>query len=669
MLPDAVHIALKRLPPAAIDEVTRMLDEIQIQDAELVDVYVTKYSGGDYWSVKARLEGETGKTFRQLSPSNNGPLHWKAATAPAAGIPLYLSDLLPRFSNARVIVCEGEKAVHSLNHYFKQAGCLSEYFAVTSGSAQSALGADWSSLAGRDVYVFPDNDEPGRQYGIAVIKCLESVADAVRLIDSSFLPPGGDAFEWCLMQGQPSHVAIAELLGDPQTVLTPALVQPMALHVTTTTLPSVTPSLCPYPVSALGKFALVVSRLSQITSIPPEIFGTSILTVGATACQGQINVLGPFGEVPTSLFALVSLRSGGGKSIAADLAARPMHDYENEITAAGQAMENAITIEDVTVDGMTTSLINGRPSQMLLATEAGVLFGGHAMNKDNRLRCVCLCSNVWSGSPIQRTRVKERTRGVDRRLSMALYAQFSVAQKILTPEFLEQGFLNRFLMIKSDLPAGGRVLPAQGQSIQQDPFYVEYRRDMRQLFEIKLPYCAKTGGVAPRIVSLSSEAYEGWGAEWQRIETASAPGGAYEDNPAYAARMSEQNLRIAGVLAFFEDPLVTEISSEIMARAVELGRYYLHQAMSMLPPEEVEDASEEDGTAKVLLKWLRMSPSPIALRDVYRNVSPKKLRQSDLVRKLMKNLIAQGKVAQHPEQLTDKDGKASLENYTVVCNA
>ena len=49
--------------------------------------------------------------------------------------------------------------------------------ATTSGAADSAPKADWRPLAGRDVTIWPDNDEAGQRYADAVAdRCGPSVA-------------------------------------------------------------------------------------------------------------------------------------------------------------------------------------------------------------------------------------------------------------------------------------------------------------------------------------------------------------------------------------------------------------------------------------------------------------------------------------------------------------
>ncbi|MFT8440051.1 DUF927 domain-containing protein [Acetobacter fabarum] len=111
--------------------------------------------------------------------------HWKQ---PAKPLPLYGLDRLAACPDAPVLLVEGEKAA--------DAGALlfPDYVAVTSGGSTSATSADWSPLSGRDVTIWPDNDEPGEKYAQAAIEAARNVGArsvrAVKLPDA--LPAGWD---------------------------------------------------------------------------------------------------------------------------------------------------------------------------------------------------------------------------------------------------------------------------------------------------------------------------------------------------------------------------------------------------------------------------------------------------------------------------------------------
>lgn len=100
-----------------------------------------------------------------------------------------------------IIVAEGEKAVHALQHF----GIV----ATTSpGGAGKAAMADWSPLAGKRVYLWADNDLPENGFphgkGVAHMRAVAQILEgltpppAVYWIDVAALelPPKGDAVEY-----------------------------------------------------------------------------------------------------------------------------------------------------------------------------------------------------------------------------------------------------------------------------------------------------------------------------------------------------------------------------------------------------------------------------------------------------------------------------------------
>lgn len=112
--------------------------------------------------------------------------------------PLYGLHELAAYPNAHVWVVEGEKCADSLNVAFKCEGVWSSHVAVTSGSATSADKADWSPLHGREVTIWPDNDESGVAYGEKVAQALVDAAKKSSTIDSTALglSEGQDCVDW-----------------------------------------------------------------------------------------------------------------------------------------------------------------------------------------------------------------------------------------------------------------------------------------------------------------------------------------------------------------------------------------------------------------------------------------------------------------------------------------
>jgi len=146
-----------------------------------------------------------------------GMAEWRPK-APEHPWPLYGLDRIAQRPEARVIVVEGEKTALAAEQAFP------EMVAVTSGSADSATGADWNTLAGRDVTIWQDADDPGAGYALKVAGLLEGVAAAVRLVPlpkaiTAWVKPGKDKpGGWDLADPVPAGVDLAAVLDSAKLV-------------------------------------------------------------------------------------------------------------------------------------------------------------------------------------------------------------------------------------------------------------------------------------------------------------------------------------------------------------------------------------------------------------------------------------------------------------------
>lgn len=107
--------------------------------------------GRRVWTIK---EGPNAGKRRDLTGS-----HFKAPRDPR---PLYGLDRLAAAPDAPVLLVEGEKAADAAGLLFP------DMVAITSqGGSHAASRADWDALAGRNVVIWPDNDQAGLDYAVA----------------------------------------------------------------------------------------------------------------------------------------------------------------------------------------------------------------------------------------------------------------------------------------------------------------------------------------------------------------------------------------------------------------------------------------------------------------------------------------------------------------------
>jgi hypothetical protein len=126
---------------------------------------------------------------------------------PATPRPLYRLDQLAARPSDPVILVEGEKSADAA------AGVLPGYVVTTWPGGSNATGqADWSALKDREVWIWPDDDEPGRKAAEAIGDALLEMAAEVRIVD---LPP--DLPEsWDLADERPDDLDVAGLIAHAE---------------------------------------------------------------------------------------------------------------------------------------------------------------------------------------------------------------------------------------------------------------------------------------------------------------------------------------------------------------------------------------------------------------------------------------------------------------------
>ena len=123
---------------------------------------------GDHVGSVARFDTPTGKEIRPVSLIKGA---WQLQHMPTPR-PLYN---LPMIINADpsmpVFVFEGEKCADA---FLNLTSATSNLYIATASAAGSngAKQTNWSPLAGRDVFIVPDNDEAGRKYADDVAKII-----------------------------------------------------------------------------------------------------------------------------------------------------------------------------------------------------------------------------------------------------------------------------------------------------------------------------------------------------------------------------------------------------------------------------------------------------------------------------------------------------------------
>jgi putative DNA primase/helicase len=160
--------------------------EYRNADGELV-LYVCRFEPNATWEAnyasapKGKIEKPDHKTFRPLSlcKFDDGSTRWYWV-APDADVPLFNADKLAANPTAKVIVCEGEKAVMAAQHLFP------DRVAVTwLGGAKAVHKAPWAALERRDVLLWPDRDDAGSKAAQALVNELRLIGtESIVVVDA-----------------------------------------------------------------------------------------------------------------------------------------------------------------------------------------------------------------------------------------------------------------------------------------------------------------------------------------------------------------------------------------------------------------------------------------------------------------------------------------------------
>lgn len=152
---------------------------------------------GEYVSTHVRID----------TPGKKKTITWEPGGVKTKGLALYRATVLREYPGDVVVVCEGEPATDALAAIEKKLGII--VVGTVTGASTTPGDAALSSLLGRAVILWPDNDQPGANHMSAIASQLHALGNQEVQILSWLDAPthGGDAAD-AIEQG----VDIKELL-------------------------------------------------------------------------------------------------------------------------------------------------------------------------------------------------------------------------------------------------------------------------------------------------------------------------------------------------------------------------------------------------------------------------------------------------------------------------
>ncbi len=661
---------------------------------------------------------DQGKVFLVLSlwRRADGVLEWrwKCVGEPR---PLFGLDWLAANPDLPVIVCEREESVCAARRIFPDMVCVSPL-----GGGQAASKADWSPLEGRSVTIWPDADKPGAKFAMEVAISLSWFVSDLSIIDSmalaSLAPDGGttETFEI----GWDAADAEREWL-DPQALREAALGLARAFE-EVDGVPTEPPRPLrrelspakPFPIDALGQVLGAATRaIIDKVQCGDAIAACSVLAAASLVVQAHADVVQPAtGRArPLSLYIYTVAASGDRKSAADHEALSPIRareqalgaqykaelpEYERakrafdiataragktmggrqEIEAALRAVGDEpfpplmpiLTCGEPTLEGLHKLYAIGQPALGLFCDEGGSFIGGHAMCNNNRLRTVAGLSSLWDGAPIKRVRASDGASVLpERRLALHLMAQPDAAARLLSdPVLVDQGFLSRLLVCAPASTAGTRF--QRGLKPETEPALRRYGARLLAILETPPNLMAGArNALQPRRLELDKAAKLEWLAYADRVEKRLASGGPLEPIRGLANKLPEHAARIAGVLAYIDNPKCVSIARNTLLRAIKIANFFATEARRLF---EAGSCSPELRQAEKLLAWLKTTWNEplIGLRAIYR-FGPNSIRDAKTAKAAVAVLEDHGWLQRHTKPGPVVGGEPVREAWRIVGKA
>ena len=447
-----------------------------------------------------------------------------------------------------------------------------------------------------------------------------------------------------------------------------------------------------YPVEALGPLRDITEVMTAASGAPLGLAANSALSVASLVVQSWVDVETADPTVtgrPTGLYCMTVASSGERKSTCYGAMLKPLKDHEaamqisydeemakyydeaekyegrrrayikieanpnsssKEMDKARQGREDLgspperpkmpkRTTNEPTYEGLVDMYRFGSPSLGIFSDEGSQLLGGYAMSKDNGTKTMGALCDLWTGSPITRTRKGDGKSHdsnqftlVGRRLAVHIMAQPMVVDEFLSDEKADGiGFTARFLTCRPETTMGSRT---QDSIIPPDSRLDDFQERMTEILSEEAIIDANTGGLEVRTIMLCDEGRKLIRDYCDEVEIQTGPSGKYSSVAGVAGKAAEQACRIAGVLTAWEDIHAPEVPIEYLRNGIALADYYLSEALRQKSSVIV---AEHTAHAEELRVWLRdgWDRDLVTTRDIVRR-GPNSLRTTEVARKALR---------------------------------
>lgn len=383
-----------------------------------------------------------------------------------------------------------------------------------------------------------------------------------------------------------------------------------------------------YPVGRLpGIIGDAVREVADYVQAPVALVAGSALSVVSAAIQTQFTVCrDEHMRGPASLYFLTVAESGERKSTVDKQFMKPIRDWESRQRREAEHLEAEYqrareawdrqqgdkgdpperpgpTPKMLRIDDTPEALVRhltGYPIAAVISAEAGVVFGGHAMNPDNVQRNLAQANSLWDGGPIIEGRIGRGEVNIENaHVTMGLMVQPDVLQKFVAKtNGLARGigYLARFLFCQPETTQGTRFYRKAGPMPGLDAFH------QRVTLLLRTPAAKdELGRLITQPISFDDTAQDVWEAFHNEVEELIGGDREYSAIRGEASKAAENAARLACCLHVFTKMNGFLIDAWTMDQACALMRWYLDEAVRFGRSAE---ATEEMRNAELLEVWL-----------------------------------------------------------------
>lgn len=391
----------------------------------------------------------------------------------------------------------------------------------------------------------------------------------------------------------------------------------------------------PYPLHAFSdELRAVIERASYYYQTPKSVAGQAVLGALSTMCQPYVNAPFAHSHNPVSLFLLVELPSGGGKTQinkyiykAIDEIDRQYEkDYQNKVleyqaelaSAKGQEKKELIldgkpksksfVMASATLQYITRKfVIDGVYNLAITSGEAGKMMGSHSMKAENIHDTIGTFADLYSGQRVEyntsgNQKETGKTQAYDCRLTIDISGQPAILRDVINNELLmQQGFLARFLISCEPSLIGKRVyddIERELQDSENDPALLRFWARCKDFYN-RAPtdngmnqdgtpnrFNMLFGGGAMRYLNAYRQHCE------NRLTTT------FKNHQETAQRLAENASRVATLMAYFDG--LDKLPIEYLEKGILLAEYSIKELMRY---NDQQQASEKSDSQK-LIEWL-----------------------------------------------------------------